>query len=159
MKRICSAERHQLGHKALSLILRSVTELRFFEDLVLEHTLPGTVQTWRLLSALQCPGQPLWRWEGGHAGAGNYWRLLESKAEQDLVLQGHSDQKVSFSDSLFNLNSKETCVVVYVSVFQLWIVSFGCFKGSGGPTSRLWLILGCWRGWVGRKFHTVDGKV
>lgn len=59
------------------------------------------------------------------------------------MLQGHSDQKVSFSDSLFNLNLKETCIKVYVSVYQLWVVSFGCFKEGEGSTLRLWLILEC----------------
>jgi len=50
------------------------------------------------------------------------------------VLQGHSDQKVSFSDFLFNLPLKETCVKVCVSVFQLWIVNAAASRKVEVPT-------------------------
>lgn len=80
-----SAKRHWLGPRALSLGVPSVTEM-FFGDLLLEHTQPRAVEAGRLLRALQCSGQPLWRYVGGRLVAKSCWSLLESRAEDGLVL-------------------------------------------------------------------------
>lgn len=91
----------------------------FLETWFLNILSPGQCRlgdSWEL-----CNGQHLWRWEGRYSGAESYWRLLGTRAEKDLVLCGHNDQKVSlFSDPLFNLSLKELIkfTLVYSSFVQ-----------------------------------------